>query len=390
MPSNLKSQFLLDPEITFLNFGSFGACPKPVFEEYQRWQRLLEKEPVQFIAVKGPEYLKTSREALAQFLYADANDLVYVTNPTYAVNIVAKNLLLEPGDEVLTTSLEYGACDRTWNYYCTKQQAVYRKQAISLPLTTKEKFLEEFFSGINSKTKVIFISHITSATALILPIQEICDKAREKGILTVIDGAHAPAHISLNLTELGADVYIGACHKWMMAAKGSSFFYVRKEWQHLFDPLVISWGYESLYPSHSSFLDYHQMNGTRDFSAFLSTPAAIQFMQENDWNEVKASCRELVKVYALKFCELLGTAPLCPLSDEFLGQMFSIPVLTAEPEKLQKLLFNRYRIEIPVAMQNQQYYLRYSIQAFNSKEDLEKLHEALSDIIRTTDLIKVQ
>lgn len=383
----LKSQFLLDPEITFLNFGSFGACPKPVFDVYQNWQRILEREPVQFIAVKGPEYLKTVREALAQFLQADADDLVYVTNPTYAVNIVAKNIQLEAGDEVLTTNLEYGACDRTWNYYCQQQQAIYRQQPISLPLTTKEKFLEEFFSGINSKTKVIFLSHITSATALILPVKEICEMAREKGILTVIDGAHAPAQISLNLTELGADVYIGACHKWMMAAKGSSFFYVRKEHQHRFDPLVISWGYESLYPSHSRFLDYHQMNGTRDFSAFLSTPAAIQFMQENHWDEVKESSRELVKAYALKFCDLFGTQPLCPLTEEFLGQMFSIPIPTTKPETLQKLLFDRYRIEIPVAMQNQRYYLRYSIQAFNSQEDLDRLFDALNEIIRTTDLI---
>ena len=200
MQNNLKSQFLLNPEITFLNFGSFGACPKPVFENYQKWQVELEREPVQFIAFNGPENLKKSRESLAIYVGCDADDLVYVTNPSYAVNIVAKSFKLNEGDEVLSTNFEYGALDRTWKFYCRKANAKYVRQPITLPLTSKEKFIEDFFKGLTSKTKAVFISHITSTTALIFPVKEIVAIAKEKGLFTIIDGAHAPGHVPLNIT----------------------------------------------------------------------------------------------------------------------------------------------------------------------------------------------
>src|SRR5665213_2033328 len=146
--SSLKSQFLLNPDINFLNFGSFGACPKPVFEEYRKYQIELETEPVQFIAVNSFEYLKRSRIALAQYIHCDADDIVYVVNPSYALNIIAKSLELKPGDEILSTNLEYGALDRTWNYYCKKAGANYVRQPIDLPLVSKEKFIENFFKGL--------------------------------------------------------------------------------------------------------------------------------------------------------------------------------------------------------------------------------------------------
>ena len=144
-----------------------------------------------------------------------------------------------------------------------------------------ETFIEEFFKGLTPNTKAIFISQITSSTALILPVKEICDIAKQKGLLTIVDGAHVPAHIPLNLQELKADIYTGACHKWMMTAKGCSFLYIKKEFQKLYAPLIISWGFDSAMPSHSQFLDYHQMQGTRDFSAMLTIPKAIAFMQDN-------------------------------------------------------------------------------------------------------------
>ena len=290
---DLNSQFLLNPNITYLNFGSFGACPKPIFEEYQKWQLALEREPVQFVTVNSPGYLKKSREALAKYIHCDADDVVFVANPSYGINIIAKSLQLNAGDEILSTNLEYGALDRTWDYYCKKAGAIYLRQKISLPLVSKEKFIEDFFRGLTDKTKAIFISHITSATALIFPVKEICDMAKAKGLFTIVDGAHVPGHIPLNIEDLQPDVYTGACHKWMCAPKGCSFLYVKKEWQHLFDPLVISWGYESAAPSSSQFLDYHQTQGTRDIAAFLSVPKTIEFLNENDWLAVAAACRQL-------------------------------------------------------------------------------------------------
>ncbi len=175
----MKAHFLLREGITFLNFGSFGACPKPVFEAYQRYQRELEEEPVQFITKKGPALLRKSREQLADYLSCRSNDLIFVPNPTHAVNIVVKSLDLKAGDEILTTNLEYGACDRTWEFYCEKANAHYVKTPITLPLTSSDFFIEELRKGITKNTKMIFVSHITSATALILPVEKISALARE-------------------------------------------------------------------------------------------------------------------------------------------------------------------------------------------------------------------
>lgn len=389
MPHNdLRSQFLLNPNITYLNFGAYGACPKPIFEDYKKWQLEIEREPTQFMAINGPRYLKASREALGKYIHCNADDVVYVTNPSYGINIIAKSLQLDAGDEILSTNLEYGALDRTWNYYCKKAGAKYVRQPVTLPLVSKDQFIEDFFKGATDKTKAIFISHITSATALIFPVKEICNIAKAKGFFTIVDGAHVPGHIPLNIEDLNPDVYTGACHKWMCTPKGCSFLYVKKEWQHLFDPLLISWGYESAVPSHSQFLDYHQLQGTRDYSAFLSVPKTIEFLKENDWPAVAASCRQMAHSNYVRFGDLLKSQPLCPVTDEFLGQMCSIPVTTSHPEKLQRLLFEKYSIEVPVMRQGKHTFIRYSIQAFNTHYDLDKLHNALKEIIDEGELIQ--
>lgn len=386
--NNLKQYFLLRDDITFLNFGSFGACVRPVFERYQQYQLELEAEPVQFITVNGPKYLEASRKALGAYINCNADDVVYVTNPSYAVNTIAKTMQLKEGDEVLTTDLEYGACDRTWNYYCSKAGAVYKRQPITLPLTSKEVFVEEFFKGFSSKTRLIFISHITSSTGLRLPVEEIVKRAKEYGVMTFIDGAHGPAQVEVDVQKIGVDIYTGACHKWMMTPKGSSFLYVRKELQHLFDPLVVSWGYKALFPSQSQFLDYHQMNGTRDFSSFLTIPDAIAFMKEHDWVKIAAHCRKLVQQNATTFCSLFNSTPLAPVTDDFIAQLLSCEIKTKEPEQLQKHLFNEYKIEIPVMRHGSKVYLRYSMNAFNSQEDLDKLFTAIKDIQKKTTLIE--
>jgi isopenicillin-N epimerase len=387
---SLKDQFLLRPDIHFLNFGSFGATPKPIFEKYQDWQRVLEAEPVQFIAFDGYQYLADSRAALAQFLNcADKDDLVYVTNPSFAINMIAKSFPLQAGDEILATDIEYGACDRTWEYYCGKKGATYRRQKINLPIVSKEKFIEDFFKGCNEKTKAIFISHITSATGLIFPAAEICAIAKEKGLITIVDGAHAPAHIPLDLNAFQADFYTGACHKWMMAPKGCSFLYASKAVQPLCDPMIVSWGYQAAKPSHSTFLDYHQMIGTRDFSAFLTVSTCIEFMEKNNWVSVGRSCHQMVLDNAPRFYALLKSSPISPLNSEWIGQMISIPIQTPDPEKLQRKLFLDYKIEVPIMRQGNDVYLRYSINAFNTIENLDALYLALTTLIQTTNLITV-
>lgn len=381
------SPFLLDPEITYLNFGSFGACPLPIFEDYQRWQRELEAEPVQFINVNGPRYLLESRRALAEYIRCHPDDLVYVPNPSYGINIIAKSFPLQPGDEILSTDLEYGACDRTWKYYCQKKGAAFVRRPVRLPVKSKEEMVEEFLAGITPRTRAIFISHLTSATALLLPVAEICAAAHRRGMITIVDGAHIPGHLPLDLGALAADIYTGACHKWMMTPKGSSFLYVKKELQPLFDPLLISWGYESPHPSHSQFLDYHQNQGTRDISAFLTIPRAIRFMAEHQWPVRAAAARELVIDNAGRFCDLLGTEPICPLNADFLGQMFAVFIETPDFEKLKRHLFEVHRIEIAINPFGARALLRYSINAFNSQADLDKLFDALRQTAAQSNLL---
>jgi isopenicillin-N epimerase len=385
---DLSQHFLVRKDITFLNYGSFGACVKPVFERYQQYQLELEQEPVLFITGTGPKYLERSRKALGEYLNCQHDDLVFVTNPSYAVNIVAKSFPLKQGDEILTTDLEYGACDRTWNYYCKKAGAEYKRQPIRLPVSSKEEFVKQFFEGVTAKTKLVFISHLTSSTALRLPVEEITAKAKELGLLVFIDGAHGPAQVKVDLEKLNADFYTGACHKWMMTPKGSSFLYAKKEVQSMLDPLIVSWGYNALFPSSSQFLDYHQMQGTRDFSAFLTIPDAIDFMKENDWWSVAEACRNLLKENTAEFCKRLGSHPLAPVSDDFIRQIFSAEIRTKEPEKLHDHFFEKYKIQVPVMRHGNKVYLRYSIQAFNTQKDMDTLFDAITDIQNNTSLIE--
>lgn len=384
----MKSQFLLNPEITFLNHGSFGACPIPILENYQYWQKELEKEPVQFILKKAPIYLQTAKEAVAQFVGCDADDFFFTANPTIAINTIMRSMDLQPGDEILTTNHEYGAMDRTWNFYCEKSGAKYIRQNISIPIQSKEKLLEEFWSGYSAKTKIVFLNQISSATALIFPVKEIIQKAKSLGLITIIDGAHVPGHIDLNLTELDPDFYTGTLHKWMLAPKGCSFLYVKKERQSDIDPLIVGWGYQSENPSNSRFLDYHQHQGTRDISAFLTAPAAIQFLNDHNWKEKSTIAKQLILENYERFCTLLGTQPICPISSEFLGQMCSIPINTSDPVALKELLYGEYKIEIPIMKIDHGTFIRISLNAYNNSKDLDTLFDALSSIKKHTDLLK--
>ena len=385
----MKSQFLLNKDITFLNHGSFGTCPKPVFEAYQNFQLELETEPVDFIIKKAPHYLKVAKNRLAKFIGCDASDFFFTPNPTHAVNTIMRSIKLQVGDEILTTNHEYGAMDRTWHFYCNKSGANYIRQEISLPVVSKEQIIEEFWKGYTPKTKVIFLNQMSSSTALIFPVKEICDKAKQLGLITIVDGAHVPGHIDLDISELNPDYYTGTLHKWILTPKGSSFLYVKKELQNALDPLVVSWGFESVAPGESRFLDYHETQGTRDISAFLCAPAAFDFLEKHNWKQKSAACKQIVLDNYQRFCDLVGTQPICPITNEFLGQMASIPVRTKKPTELKELLYNNYKIQIPVMPLNDKIYIRYSINAYNSQEDLDVLYRALEDIINTSDLITV-
>jgi len=382
MHDSLKSEFLLDPNVVFLNHGSFGACPKRVFDDYQRWQLELERQPVEFLGRRITTLLAEARAKLAEYVGAATDEVVYFPNPTTAINMVARSLNLKPGDEILTTEHEYGAMDRTWRFVCNKTGARYLHRPIRLPVTSHEEFVEAFWAGTTERTRAIFISHITSPTALIFPVQEICRRAREAGLLSVVDGAHAPGQIPLNLAELGADLYTGACHKWLCGPKGSAFLYARREVQAWLEPLVVSWGWESETPSGSQFVDHHEWQGTRDVAAFLATPAAIQFQAEHDWGAVRAECHGLASKTRRRIDDLTGLAPICPDSRDWFSQMAAIRLPPVDVNALKERLYNDYRVEAPLFKWNDQPFMRVSFQGYNSRTDADALVDALKHLMQ--------
>jgi isopenicillin-N epimerase len=379
--AGLADLFLIPKDITFLNHGSFGACPRVVFETYQAWQREIENQPVQFLGRRLKGLLADARTALADFLGAQPDDVVYVTNITFGANIVARSIELQTGDEVLSTNLEYGAIDRTWRYYCDKRGARLINHPMTLPITTAEAFVEEFWAGVTPRTKVISISHITSGTALILPIAEIVRRAREAGILTFIDGAHAPGQIDLRLDELGADFYSGNCHKWLCSPKGAGFLHARRDRQALLEPFVISWGYKSDHPSHSLFLDHNEWLGTDDPSAYLSVPTAIQFQREHDWPRVRAECHSLARQARERIAALSGRPQIAPDSTEWWQQMCTAPLPPIDAHQVKERLWDEFKVEIPVMSGAPGDRVRVSIQAYNSQKDVDRLVEGLTAIL---------
>lgn len=386
-PSRLLSEFILDPDWVYLNHGSFGACPKPVFDAYQYWQRELERQPTEFLGRRIKELLEDSRKSLAVFLNTRPQDVVFFPNPTTAVNMVVRNLNLNPGDEILTTDHEYGAMLRTWRYTCVQTGAKLVIHPVALPVNKPEEFVSHLWRGVSEKTRVIFLSHITSPTALIFPVGEICQMARDAGILTLIDGAHAPGQIPINLHILDADLYTGALHKWLCAPKGASFLFARPEIQAWLDPLVVSWGYEAEKPSSSQYLDYHEWQGTRDMAAFLSVPMAISFQKEYGWEHVREYCHDLVRIFRIEMTKLTGLPSIAPdeqeinLNYRWYGQMGTVRLPPIDPQSLHDCLAREYRIEVPVFAWNGESYLRISVQAYNMIEDIHKLINALRTLL---------
>ena len=346
--TELRALFLLRPDVVFLNHESFGACPRPVFEAYRRWQRELERQPVEFLGRRFAPLMREARAALGAFVGADPDDLVYVPNATTGLNIVARSLPLGAGDEVLSTDHEYGALDRTWRFVCGKRGARYVRQAVPLPIESADQVVQAIWSGVTERTRVLFISHITSPTAITLPIAELVRRARGARMITVVDGAHAPGQIALDLEALGADFYSGNCHKWMMAPKGSAFLHARRERQCLLEPLVVSWGWESEQPGPSTLVDYHEWQGTRDIAPFLAVPAAIRFMEQHDWPQVRHRCHELIRCARGAITDLTGLAPITPDAPDWFSQMAAFPLPPCDAEALQRRLYDEFRVEIPV------------------------------------------
>jgi isopenicillin-N epimerase len=380
-----KDLFLLDPEVIFLNHGSFGAAPRVVFDIYQHWQRMLEKQPVKFLSRDIFDLFRESREKLGSYLNANPSDLVYIPNATFGVNLVARSLKIKEGDEIIISNHEYGACENVWRFVCEKSGAVLKQIDIPLPLPPGDQIIELIWDGITDRTRMIFLSQITSPTAIRLPIEKICQRARNEKIMTFIDGAHAPGQIMLNLDELGADFYTGNCHKWMLAPKGSAFLFAQPERQKLLEPLVVSWGWGENSPieSDTKFLRELEWWGTKDPAAYLSVPAAIQFQEDHNWVTIRDQCFKLLRDLIQEIEKLTGMPSIYGDEEQSFIQLAAAELPEAcLPEKLQSWLYQEYKIEIPVIDWEGRWLIRPSVQAYNEQPDLDLLLSALQKYLK--------
>jgi isopenicillin-N epimerase len=352
----LRELFLLDPGVTYLNHGAFGACPRPVFEEYRRWQTELERRPSDFVARRLNGLLAEARAALGAYVGARPDDLTFVPNATTGVNMAARALKLAPHDEVLMSDEEYGACRFAWRH--TGARLV-------------EAPVDELFEHVNDRTRVLFVSHIASETGLLLPVEELVARGREHGLVTIVDGAHAPAHVPLDLEALGADFYTGNAHKWLCAPKGAGFLHVREEWQERVDGAIVGWGYAD---DENTFLSRTALQGTRDPAAYLSVPAAIGFVEEHDDRE---RCVALAREARRELCALLDEEPIAPEERVLRMATFRIP----GARDVQRVLWEDERIEIPAMSDD---LMRLSVAMYTEREDVERLLDALARVLRTS------
>jgi isopenicillin-N epimerase len=384
MDTTLRDLFLLREDLVFLNHGSFGACPRPVHARYQALQCELESNPVAFLAEdrEFPGRMREARQRLATFVGARRDDLVFVPNATFGLNVVARSLRLDPGDEVLVTDHGYGAIDRTWAFVCERRRARLVRAAVDLPVESTQQVVEDVWEHVTPRTRVLCIDHVTSPTALALPVRELARRARRNGIICVVDGAHGPGHLDLDVPSLDADVYVGNGHKWLLAPKGAAFLWARPEMQTLLEPLVVSWGWRSDRPGPSRFIDEQEWTGTRDPAAALAVPTALAFRREHDWPRVQRRCHALLRQVRAEISRLTGLEPVCPDDPAWYGQMHALPLPPCDAAAVQRELRERFRIEAPVIVWRGRPLLRVSVQGYNTQHDLEQLVQAVAQLLR--------
>ena len=379
----MRQLFELDPDLVFLNHGSFGACPLPVTSAVHAWQSRMERNPVGFLGRESAELLRTARGQLASYLGAQAEHLVFVPNATTGVNIVARSLQLQAGDEVLGTTLEYGACEATWQRVCAQHGASYQRAVVPLPFE-REHFVEQVMARITPRTRMVYVSHLTSTTALILPVADLVAAAHARGLPVLVDGAHAPGQIELDLDAIGADFYTGNCHKWLCGPKGTAFLHARPEHHELLDATVTSWGYVAGSAGHTGFDAYTgrsvferrlQWQGTRDICGCLAVGAAIDFHRLHLTPDVRAQCHAVAVACMHRLAQAFSQTVIG--RDDDFAQMVPIPVPPCDAETLRARLFERHRIEVPVTQHDGRCFVRVSVQGYTTLVELEALAQAL-------------
>lgn len=389
MSNPLKSMWHLDPHLVFLNHGSFGACPKDLLLKQNEYRQQLETSPIHFMVHVLPELLAENKQALAELLHCQASDLFFITNATQGVQTALNHLPLQAGDELIYSNHIYGACRNQLLVLAEQKGLVLKEVQYPFVGIQAQEIVDAFISMISPKTKAILIDHITSPTALVQPIQPIIDFARKLGIYTIVDGAHAPGHIPLNLDALQADFYTGNCHKWLCTPKGCAFLWVNPRFE-LVLPTVISHGFGA--PADIRMQAMFDWTGTQDFTPFLCLKDSIKWMNDRmagGLSAVMAHNHQLAIQGRNLLMGVLGIPQ--PVGDDLLGAMASLPISDERemedvgfnmPLPLQRELFE-LGIEVPVVPWPRRpcRLVRISAQIYNEMGEYARLGEALRGLI---------
>jgi isopenicillin-N epimerase len=379
----------LDPDVIFLNHGSFGACPREVLRHQQELRDRLEAGPVRFLSRELDDRLDVARAALAAFVGADPDDLAFVPNATTGVNAVLRSLLFDPGDELLTTDHTYNACRNTLNFVAGRARAQVVVAPAPFPLVSPDEVVEAVLAKVTPRTRLALLDHVTSPTGLVLPIERLIAALSARGVETLVDGAHAPGMLPLDLGTLGATYYSGNCHKWICAPKGSAFLWVRRDRHAHVHPVTISHGANAVRPGRSRFRLEFDWVGTCDPTAWMTVPKAIELVGSllpGGWPAVMARNRALALDARRLVCAAAGTPP--PSPDEMIGSLASVVLpdgVTAEtmwrrPDPIQTRLYDEWRIEVPLMSwpAPPKRLIRVSAQLYNERDHYVRLADALS------------
>jgi isopenicillin-N epimerase len=373
--------FLRSSGVTYLNHGSFGPPPRPVQEARRQWQHRLDSQPMDFFMRNYEPAWLAARQRLAEFINADPHDLVFVENATVAMNVVAASLGLAADDQVLLTDHEYGAVQRIWRR-ATAAISAPEPCVARLPdrIEAAEQVVEAIFSAAGPRTRLVVVSHITSPTAITLPIEAIVREAHRRGIWVCVDGPHAPAQLPLDLAGLGCDFYCASLHKWLSAPFGSGFLYVRPEHQSRIVPPQLSWG--RLLPNRPEvWSDEFVWSGTRDPSAMLAVPAAIDFLRQVGEEPFRQHGYELATYARARLAELTGLTPITPDDRQWYTCMAHAPLPPGDAVGLQRDLWQRYAIEVPIVSWNNRRWIRVSCHLYNRSADIDRLIAALEQLL---------
>jgi isopenicillin-N epimerase len=393
----VSSNWFLDRTVTFLNHGSYGACPIPVLEYQQQLRQRLERQPAKFFNQDYEPLLDQARQELAEFVGADPADLVFIPNATTGVNTVLRSLcssdtgspFLQAGDEVLVTNQEYNACCNALDFIAIHFGIGVKVAVSPYPLslnrqTAEDQMIESILSQVTSRTRLALLDYVTSQTALIFPIARLVDALRDRGIATLIDAAHAPGMVPLNLKTLGATYVTGNCHKWLCSPKGAAFLYVQNAAQSRIRPLTISHGANSTRCDRTRWQLEFDWTGTHDPTAFLAVPSAIRFMGSllpGGWPELMAHNHATAIAARQLLCDQLEIAP--PYPTTMLGSMATIPLPNGSDTQLHDALLQQFQIEVPIIPwpAATMRLLRISAQIYNTIEHYQALSKALLTLL---------